>query len=49
MNDPDFFFLNEKLMNEEDENKVFGNKFENKVLEKLTLSLGLMATIKPLI
>jgi len=34
---------------ERHDREILANRFENKTLEKLTLGLGLMCTIKPLI
>lgn len=42
-------YQSERLLSEKEEEELFSNKCDNKSLEKLTLSLGLMATIKPLV
>ena len=39
----------DRLLTDEQELELYSNKFENKTVEKLTLALGLMATIKPLV
>jgi hypothetical protein len=36
-------------LTEEEEMELYSSKCENRTLEKLTLGLGLMATIKPLV